>query len=209
MGERLLHYPVHSGLYASFFRDHGLIWEGVLWAFKMPVPQGAGPTVIALAPAPSVIEQIQPPALHSCHVTRLSLLDARNQTLWHAVVIIPLLHKTGQLTPSIPKTKGSIQGGLKGNPVCLGPGLQRLTFDHGAPGASGDRGFCISSLEGGRKSRVEGAAPQIEVLYHVPFLGRGAPCPPLAASSLPRPCMPAPWELSSPVSAELQGSRPT
>lgn len=27
--------------------------------------------VIALAPAPSVIEQIQPNSLHSCHVTRL------------------------------------------------------------------------------------------------------------------------------------------
>ena len=57
VGERLLHYPVHSGLCASFCRSRAHL-AGMSWAFRMPVPRGAGPTVIALAPAPSVTEQI-------------------------------------------------------------------------------------------------------------------------------------------------------
>lgn len=90
----------------------------------------------------------------------------------------PFTSRDWQLTSSIPKTKSSIQGGLRGDPVHLGPGLQTILLDRGTPGASGDWGFLY--LKSGRReeTQVEGAAPQIEEPYRVPFLGKRRPAHP-------------------------------
>lgn len=70
------------------------------------------------------------------------------------------------------------KGGLRGDPVRLGPGLQTILLDRGTPGASGDWGFLYLTSGRREETQVEGTAPQIEALYRVPFLGKRRPAHP-------------------------------